>query len=119
MTQLLSVALGFLAGVFGGLFGIGGAVIVIPGLVYLFGLSQHQAQGTTLAMMVPPVGLLAAWSYYQTGNVKLPIAVFLCLGFFIGGLAGGLLAQHVPALVMKKMFGVLLLLISLHMIVSK
>ena len=119
MTQLLYVALGFLAGVFGGLFGIGGAVIIIPGLVYLFGLSQHQAQGTTLAMMVAPVGLLAAWSYYQNGNVKLPIAAFLCVGFFVGGLVGGLLVQHVPVLLMKKMFGALLLLISLHMILSK
>ncbi|MBF0385462.1 MAG: TSUP family transporter, partial [Candidatus Omnitrophica bacterium] len=85
MTQILYVLLGLVAGIFGGLFGIGGAIIIIPALVYLFGLTQHAAQGTTLAIMVFPVGFLAALRYYQSGNVNLSIAVFICLGFFFGG----------------------------------
>jgi uncharacterized membrane protein YfcA len=119
MTEILSVGLGLVAGIFGGLFGIGGAVIVIPGLVYLFGLTQHQAQGTTLAMMVAPVGLLAALRYYQSGHVKLSMAAFLCIGFFIGGLIGAHFVQYLPGPILKKIFGGLLALISLQMIFSK
>lgn len=119
MTQVLYVILGLVAGTFGGLFGIGGAIIIIPALVYLFGLTQHQAQGTTLAIMVAPVGLLAAMRYYQSGNVNLSIAIFICLGFFVGGFIGAHFVQYVPGLLLKKMFGVLLLLISMQMIFGK
>ena len=74
------------------MFGIGGGAILIPALVFIFGLTQHQAQGTTLAILVPPIGLLAALRYYQSGNVKLSIAAFVCIGFFIGGLIGANIA---------------------------
>lgn len=119
MTQILYVALGLVAGIFSGMFGIGGATIIIPSLVYLFGLTQHQAQGTTLAIMVLPIGLLAAMRYYQSGNVKLSIAAFVCAGFFVGGLIGANFVQNWPGPVLKKMFGVFLLLVSVHMIFSK
>ncbi|MGE5308033.1 MAG: TSUP family transporter [Deltaproteobacteria bacterium] len=119
MGQLAYLALGLLAGILGGAFGIGGGSIIIPALVYLFGLTQHQAQGTTLAIMVPPIGLLAAWRYYQSGNVKLEIAGLICLGFLFGGWLGAGLIQHVPEPVLKKMFGVFLLFVSLRMILFK
>ncbi|MBF0215831.1 MAG: sulfite exporter TauE/SafE family protein [Candidatus Omnitrophica bacterium] len=119
MTQALYAALGLVAGIFGGLFGIGGAIIIIPALVYLFGLTQHQAQGTTLAIMVAPVGLLAALRYYQNGNVNLSIAVFVCLGFFFGGFIGAHFVQYVPGPLLKKMFGVLLFFISMQMMLGK
>jgi uncharacterized membrane protein YfcA len=105
MNQLLYVILGIVAGIFGGMFGIGGGTILIPALVYLFGLTQHQAQGTTLAIMVPPIGLLAALRYYYSGNVKLGMAGFICLGFFIGGLLGAHLIQGVGDLTLKRLFG--------------
>jgi len=82
MNQLLYIMLGIIAGIFSGIFGIGGGTVLIPVLVFLFGLTQHQAQGTTLAIMIPPIGLLAALRYYYSGNVKLNIAAFICLGFF-------------------------------------
>ena len=66
---ILYVLLGLIAGALSGLIGIGGGVIIVPALVFLFGLSQHQAQGTTLALMVPPIGILEAWTYYQEGLV--------------------------------------------------
>ena len=66
--------LGLLAGVLSGLLGIGGGIFLVPALVFVFGLTQHEAQGTTLALMVPPIGLLAAWTYYKQGNVNLGIA---------------------------------------------
>lgn len=119
MNQLLYIILGIVAGIFGGMFGIGGGTILIPVLVYLFGLTQHQAQGTTLAIMVPPIGLLAAWRYWQAGNVKLSMAAFICAGFFVGGLIGANLIHNVSDPMLKKLFGFYLLFISAKMIFSK
>ncbi len=119
MNQLLYVLLGLVAGVFGGMFGLGGGLILIPAMVFLFGLTQHQAQGTTLAIMIPPIGLLAALKYYYSGNVKLGMAAFICLGFFIGGFFGASLIQNVPDLLLKRLFGVFLLLVSLKMILAR
>jgi hypothetical protein len=119
MTQALYILLGLTAGVFGGMFGVGGGVILIPAMVYFFGLTQHQAQGTTLAIMVPPIGLLAAWRYYQSGNVKLGMAALICAGFLVGGYLGAGLVQKIPELLMKRMFGSLLMLIALKMIFTK
>lgn len=119
MNTVLYVILGIVAGIFGGMFGIGGGTILIPALVFLFGLSQHQAQGTTLAIMIPPIGLLAALRYYYSGNVKLGMAGFICLGFFIGGLIGANFVHNVSDPVLKRLFGVFLLFVSLEMILSK
>jgi uncharacterized membrane protein YfcA len=88
-------------------------------MVFLFGMSQHQAQGTTLALMVPPIGLLAAWVYYKQGAVDLKMAAFICLGFFVGGLLGANVAIGIPEPILKKIFGTALLLISLQMILGK
>ncbi|MDD5574766.1 MAG: sulfite exporter TauE/SafE family protein, partial [Candidatus Omnitrophica bacterium] len=80
--------LGVITGVFGGLLGIGGATVVVPALIFLFGFSQHEAQGTILAAMIPPIGLLAAIRYYQAGHVKIGAAAFIALGFLVGGYLG-------------------------------
>jgi hypothetical protein len=119
MNQLLYIGLGLVAGIFGGMFGIGGGTILIPALVFLFGLTQHQAQGTTLAAMVPPIGLLAAIRYWQAGNVKLSVAAMLCIGFFIGGLIGANFVQNISEPVLKKMFGIFLLVVAMNMILGK
>jgi len=119
MNQFLYIALGLVAGVFGGMFGIGGGIILIPALVYLFGFTQHQAQGTTLAILVPPIGLLAALRYYYSGNVKLGIAGLVCLGFFVGGLIGANFVQNLPDPALRKLFGIFLLIVSINMILSK
>jgi uncharacterized membrane protein YfcA len=119
MNTFLYLLLGLIAGIFSGLIGIGGAVIIIPSMVLLFGLSQHMAQGTTLALMVPPIGLLAAWTYYKAGFVDLRIAGLICLGFFVGGLVGAEFATEINDKVLQKIFGVVLLLASLKMIFTK
>lgn len=119
MNILLYLLLGLLAGILSGLLGLGGGIIIIPSLVFLFGLSQHQAQGTTLALMVPPVGLLAAWTYYKHGFVDLKIAAFICLGFFVGGLLGAKFVVGIPEPILKKVFGIALLMISIKMIFGK
>lgn len=102
MTQALYIILGLTAGILSGIFGIGGGIILIPALIWFFGMTQHQAQGTTLAVMVPPIGLLAAMRYYQTGNAKLSVAAFICVGFIIGGLLGANYAQNLSDPFLKK-----------------
>lgn len=119
MNIFLYILLGVIAGILSGLIGIGGGIIIVPALVLLFGLSQHTAQGTTLALMVPPIGLLAALAYYKQGFVDLKIAAFVCLGFFIGGLLGAKLAIGIPGVALKKIFGVVLLAVSVKMILGK
>lgn len=119
MKILLYLLLGLISGIFSGLLGIGGAIIIIPCLVILFDISQQMAQGTTLALMVPPIGLLAAWTYYKAGFVDLKIAGLICLGFFIGGFVGARYATQIPDDILRKIFGGLLLIASLKMIFFK
>ncbi len=119
MAQVLYIILGVVAGTLSGMFGIGGGIILIPALVFIFGLTQHQAQGTTLALMIPPIGLLAALRYYQSGNVKLGMAGFICLGFFVGGFIGANLVQNFSEPLVRKGFALFLLFVSLHMLFAK
>lgn len=113
---LLYLLLGLFAGTVSGVIGLGGGIILVPALVYLFGLTQHQAQGTTLALLIPPIGLLAAWTYYQHGYVNLTIAGYVCLGFFVGGLIGAKLGVGLPNEVLQKIFGGALVVIGIYMI---
>jgi len=119
MHSLLYVLLGLAAGAFSGLIGVGGGLIVVPALVFLFGLFQHAAQGTTLALLVPPIGLLAAWTYYKEGFVDLHIAALICVGFFLGGFLGAKFANHLSNLALERVFGVAMLFIALKMIFAK
>jgi uncharacterized membrane protein YfcA len=111
--------LGLAAGILSGLLGIGGGILIIPALVFVFGLTQHQAQGTTLALMVPPIGLLAAWTYYKQGQVNLGVAALICLGFFFGGLLGARLAGVISGVLLRRLFGVALLITAVKMILAK
>lgn len=119
MNYTLYIFLGLLAGILSGFLGIGGGTILIPAFVFLVGMTQHQAQGTTLALMIPPIGLLAAWRYYQSGNVKIGVAALVCVGFFVGGLIGAQFVHKIPDLVLKRVFGVYLAIIAVRMIWGK
>jgi len=116
MIIFLYLLIGVLAGIAGGLFGIGGGIIIIPILVLAFKFTQQQAQGTTLALMVPPIGLLAAATYYKQGFVDLKAAVLIALGFFVGGLLGAKFAVGLSNSILEKMFGILLIIVGLKMI---
>ena len=116
---VLYILLGLVAGAFSGVVGLGGGVVIVPALVFLFGMTQHQAQGTTLALLVPPIGILAALEYYKRGYVDLRIAAFICLGFVLGGLIGAKIATGLPNDVLRKIFGGALLLIGAKMILWK
>lgn len=119
MLPYLMILLGVGVGAFSGLIGIGGGIIAIPALTMLFGFSQQQAQGTTLAMMLPPIGILAAWAYYNHGYVDVKASLLLALGFLIGGYFGAKLAVTIPTTLIKKIFALILLAIGLKMLVSK
>jgi uncharacterized membrane protein YfcA len=116
MHDILLVSIGLVAGTLGGLMGIGGGIIMIPALIYLAGFTQLQAQGTTLAAMIPPIGLLAAWVYYRQGAVNIPAAVLICCGFFVGGFIGAKIAGSLSPDLLRKIFGSALLLIALHLL---
>jgi uncharacterized membrane protein YfcA len=110
------VVLGLIAGGMSGLVGIGGGVIIVPSLIYAFKFTQQQAQGTTLALMVPPIGLLAAWQYYKSGCVDLKAAGLICLGFILGGLLGARVATSLSNAVLEKLFGGLMITIGIKML---
>ena len=113
------ILLGLAAGILSGLIGIGGGILIVPALVFLFGFSQQQAQGTTLALLVPPIGILAAWTYYKHGFVDLKVAAFIAVGFIVGSLLGARFATGISNDLLGKIFGTFLILIGLKMIYGK
>lgn len=119
MPWLGYAVLGLAAGTVSGLLGIGGAVIIVPVLVYAFGYGQHLAQGTSLATLLLPIGFLAAWRYYQAGHVNVPAAAVMAGAFLLGGLLGAQLAVGMPPIWLKRMFGALLLVIAVRMMWGK
>ncbi len=119
-TVLVSLILiGLLAGFFSGTLGIGGSVVMIPLMLLWLNFSQHQAQGTSLAVLAVPVTLLAAYNYYQEGFVNWKYAAIIAVTFIIGGYLGSKLAISINQALLKKIFGGVLLLVALKMIFGK
>jgi len=116
---LILIVIGIITGVMAGMLGIGGAIIMIPALVFLLGISQQSAQGTSLAVMLPPVGIIAAYNYYKAGHVNIKFAIILAVFFLIGSYFGSKFALTIPQNVLKKIFGILLLLVAAKMLLSK
>ena len=111
--------LGLAAGILSGLVGIGGGILIVPALVFLFGFTQQQAQGTTLALLVPPIGIFAAWAYYQKGFVDIRVAAIIAGGFIAGSLFGARFATGISNDILGKVFGTFLVLIGLKMMFGK
>jgi uncharacterized membrane protein YfcA len=109
------LVVGLIAGYVSGLVGIGGGILVAPALIIFFGFNQHTAQGTTLAMLVPPIGILAAWGYYKQGVVDIKFALIICIGFVIGGFLGSKLALGLPENLLRKIFAGTVILIGVRM----
>lgn len=116
---LLLIVIGIITGFMAGMLGIGGAIIMIPALVIFMGFSQQMAQGTSLAVMLPPVGIIAAYNYHKAGHVDIKVAIILAVCFLIGSYFGSKAALSLPQPVLKKIFGVLLLLVAVKMLFSK
>lgn len=116
---MLGILVGLIGGTLSGLTGLGGGFIMVPLLVYLFGMSQHGAQGTSLAVLLPPLGAFAFWHYYRNGHVDVPVAILVAIGFVFGGYLGGWLAQLVPGPLLRKGFAVMMAFIAADMFFRK
>jgi uncharacterized membrane protein YfcA len=119
MTFAGYLFLGLVAGIISGVVGIGGGIIIVPALVLMFGMSQHMAQGTTISMLVLPIGVLGAWVYYREGFVDFAIAGWMAAGFLVGSLAGARIAVHLPGGTLEKIFGVVMVLIGVKLIFGR
>ncbi len=113
------VLIGLIAGFFSGTLGIGGSVVMIPLLILWINFSQHEAQGTSLAVLAVPVTLLAAYNYYQEGFVNWKYAIIIAITFIIGGYLGSKLAISINQALLKKIFGGVLLIVAIKMILGK
>ena len=119
MHIIYPALIGVTAGVLSGLLGIGGGIVMIPAMVVFMGFSQQLAQGTTLAAMVMPIGILAAYQYYRSGYVNIPVAVIIAVTFLIGGYFGAKLAVKMDIVVLKRVFAIFLILIAVKMLTEK
>ncbi len=118
-TFIILIIIGLLAGILSGLVGVGGGILMIPLLIIFLGLTQHQAQGTALFAMLPPIGILAAINYYKEGFVKWEYAIVIAFTFVIGGYLGSKLSLSLPPQMVRRIFGVIMLLGAIKLISSK
>ena len=118
-TFIILIVIGLLAGILSGLVGVGGGIVMIPLLIIFLGLTQHQAQGTALFAMLPPIGILAAINYYKAGFVRWEYATVIALTFVIGGYFGSKLSLSLPPQTVKRVFGVIMLIGAIKLIASK
>jgi uncharacterized protein len=116
---LILIVVGLITGAASGFLGIGGGLILIPALVYFMGFGQHEAIGTSLAVMLPPIGLFAAYNYYKAGQVNLQYALILAVAFMVGSYFTSKLALKVPEDTLRKVFSIFLIVIAVKMFFSK
>lgn len=115
-TIIMLIVVGIAAGMLAGLVGVGGGVIIIPALVYILGFSQKEAQGTSLGILLLPVGILAVINYYKQGFIDIRAVIIISLAFVIGGFFGSKLALSISQDTLRKMFGTLLLILAIKML---
>lgn len=115
-TMLILIGIGVLAGMLSGFIGVGGGLIIVPALIYFLGLTQFQAQGTSLAIMLPPIGIMAVMNYYRTDNVNMTYAVIIAISFIIGGYLGSKIALRMSPVHVKFIFGLFMLYTAIRMV---
>lgn len=118
MTWMM-LLVGVVVGMVSGVVGIGGGILFVPALVWLAGMDQHKAQGTSLGALLAPVGILAFMEYYRKGNADLRVALLLAVGFLVGGYIGAAGAQHIPDLWLRRIFALTLVVIGGRMFFSR
>jgi len=116
---LLLLLIGLVAGIMAGGLGIGGGIIIVPAMVFLFGFTQHQAQGTSLAVLLFPVVSLGVWNYFKAGYVNFKFVFIIIIAFALGSFIGSYISVHLDAKILRRVFGVFLLLVSIKMILNK
>lgn len=112
---LLLILIGIITGILSGFFGVGGAIIIIPALILIFGFTQHEAQGTSVAILLAPIGFFAFINYYKAGYVNIKYALVIAAAFFIGAYFGSKIAINVNGDVLKKIFAVFIVLMGIRM----
>ena len=117
MTNIILLGIGLVAGVAAGMFGIGGGLIIVPALIFLLKVRELEAIGTSLAALIPPVGLLGAAEYYRTGYINLRYAVLVAIGLFLGAYFGAKIMIALPPHVIRRVYGTFLLLVAARMLV--
>jgi hypothetical protein len=117
-TIFILITIGLLAGVLSGFVGVGGGIVIVPGLVYMLGFSQHQAQGTSLFILSMPVVILATMNYWKSGNVNWKFGLIIAATFILGGYIGSKLALKISPGLVKLLFGILMAYVSFRLIVS-
>ena len=115
-TILILICLGVFTGMLSGVVGVGGGIILVPALVYLLGFSQLNAQGTSLALIMFPVGILGVLQYYKNGHIDFSIVLILAIGFIIGSFFGSKIALNIPQDITKKIFASLMIIIAVKML---
>jgi len=115
-TIILLVLIGLAAGFLSGMIGVGGGIIIVPALVYLLQFSQKDAQGTSLAVLLLPIGIFAAYQYYIKGHVKVPHAGIIVATFIVGSIFGSKLASDMDDNKLKKIFAVIMMLLAIKML---
>jgi hypothetical protein len=115
----LTLLIGLVVGAYSGVVGIGGGILFIPALVWLLGMDQHKAQGTSLGALLAPVGILAFIEYYRKGNADIRVAALLAVGFFVGGYFGAAGAQYIPDLWLRRIFAVTLIAVGGRMLFNR
>jgi hypothetical protein len=116
---MLVLLIGLVVGAFSGVVGIGGGILFVPALIWLLGMDQLKAQGTSLGALLAPVGLFAFWEYYRRGHADLRVALLLAAGFLIGGYFGAVGAQHIPDLWLRRIFALTMVAIGTRMWLGK
>ena len=117
MVYLTLLLIGLVAGVFAGMFGIGGGLIVVPALLLIVKMKELEALGTSLAALIPPVGLLGAMEYYRNGHINIKFAGLIALGIFVGAYFGARLIMPLPPVLIRRLYAGFLLVIAARMIV--
>jgi uncharacterized protein len=110
---------GLVVGLVSGVVGIGGGVLFVPALIWLLGMDQHKAQGTSLGALLAPVGIFAFYEYYRNGNADIRVAALLAAGFLVGGYFGAIGAQHIPEVWLRRIFALTLIAVGGHMWFSR
>ena len=114
----LLVEIGLAAGLLSGVFGIGGGVVIVPALIYLAGFSQHRATGTSLAVLLPPIGFAATWEYYRHGNVDIGAAMIIASAVFAGGWVGALIANRTSGPYLRLAFGTFVIALGIYLTIG-
>lgn len=121
-TIITLILIGLMAGILSGLVGVGGGIIMVPLFVFFLGLTQHNAQGLSLAVMLPPVTFLAVYNYHNAGggeNIDWKIALIVATLFIVGGFFGSKLALLIDQRLLKRIFGVMMLIVAIKLIFTK